>query len=210
MTRLHLAVLALLSLTACGQADEAAQAPSTAAASEPTAQPAAANAAQEEPPAPHAAAEPAGEAEELAHSDGPPEEPHPYDDDADARAEIDAAVAAAGQDGKKVLLVFGGNWCPWCRRLDYLMKHDAEVMSALDASYHLVHVSIGARHSDTNAAIDQSYGHPIGNGLPVLVVLDAQGERVHTQETGALEEGDHHDPAKVLAFLRRFAGADPS
>src|SRR5687768_10262573 len=38
--------------------------------------------------------------------DAPPEVAQPYNDDADAAAEVDAAVAAAGADGKRVLLVF--------------------------------------------------------------------------------------------------------
>jgi hypothetical protein len=42
-------------------------------------------------------------------------------------------------------------------------------------------------------------------GLPVLVVLDAAGKALTTQDTGKLEEGDHHDPAKVLAFLNQWA-----
>jgi len=155
-----------------------------------------------------AAGEPSAEPAAAGDEAGPPETPHPYDETADARAEIDAAIAASGTDGKPVLLVFGANWCPWCRRLDYLMKHDPTVLATLDAGFHLVHVDAGERHSDTNRAIDQAYGHPIQNGLPVLVVLNAQGEVVHTQETGALEQGDHHDPAKVLEFLRRF-GHEP-
>ena len=46
----------------------------------------------------------------------------------------------------------------------------------------------------------------IRHGLPVLVVLDAAGRPLTTQDTGALEDGKTaHDPAKVLAFLRRWA-----
>ena len=41
-------------------------------------------------------------------------------------------------------------------------------------------------------------------GVPYLVVLDTEGKVVTKQETGALEEGDHHDPAKVLAFLEKW------
>jgi thiol-disulfide isomerase/thioredoxin len=39
-------------------------------------------------------------------------------------------------------------------------------------------------------------------GVPYLVVLDGEGKIVSRQETGVLEEGDHHDPKKVLAFLK--------
>ena len=41
-------------------------------------------------------------------------------------------------------------------------------------------------------------------GLPVLVVLDSDGKRLTIQETGQLEAGNHHDPAKVLAFLEKW------
>ena len=33
------------------------------------------------------------------------------------------------------------------------------------------------------------------------------GKALVTQDTGKLEEGDHHDPAKVLAFLNQWAPA---
>lgn len=200
MMRHTLLLLLSLALSACR--DDPAPVPASAPESEAqNTPPSAGEPAADEQVDEQADEAPAADEPAQAEADGPPEEPHPYDETADARAQIDAAVAASAQDGKRTLLVFGANWCPWCRRLDYLMKHDAPVMAALGASYHLVHVNVGPRHSDTNAAIDQAYGHPMQNGLPVLVVLDAQGHVEHTQETGALEEGDHHDPAKVLAFL---------
>lgn len=45
-----------------------------------------------------------------------------------------------------------------------------------------------------------SYG-----GVPFLVVLDADGKYLLTQHTAVLEEGDHHSPQKVLAFLKEWA-----
>jgi len=42
----------------------------------------------------------------------------------DAPRDIDAAVAAARQDGKYVLLDFGADWCPDCRVLGGLSGHD--------------------------------------------------------------------------------------
>ena len=45
---------------------------------------------------------------------------------------------------------------------------------------------------DRNADVDQRYGHPTRFGLPALVVLDSDGKQLTTQDTGKLEEGDHH------------------
>ncbi len=36
-----------------------------------------------------------------------------YNPDADAKADISAAVKIAAAQGKQVFLQIGGNWCPW-------------------------------------------------------------------------------------------------
>jgi len=154
----------------------------------------------------------AGERAEPAKGTGPagpapPEVARPYDEGADAQAQIDAALASAQADHRRVLLVFGANWCPWCRRLEYVLRNDPGVTSALARGYHLVHVDVGPRESSTNRDVARRYGDPLANGLPCLVVLDPDGSVVHVQETGALEDGDHHDPARVVAFLDRYAAA---
>src|SRR5439155_9800512 len=43
-----------------------------------------------------------------------------------------------------------------------------------------------------------------GMGYPFLAVLDGDGKVVTAQRTDVLEEGDHHDPAKVKEFLGRW------
>jgi thiol-disulfide isomerase/thioredoxin len=42
------------------------------------------------------------------------------------------------------------------------------------------------------------------DGVPYLTILDSDGKVLTNQETGALEDGDHHDPAKVKAFLEKW------
>ena len=142
--------------------------------------------------------------DETTGHDGPPEIARPYDEHADAQAQINAALASSAEDGKRVLLVFGANWCPWCRRLDWVFQNDPDVSAALSSGYRVVHVDVGPRDSSTNRALAERYGNPMSRGLPCLVVLDDEGEVAHVQETGALEAGDHHDPALIVAFLRRW------
>lgn len=147
---------------------------------------------------------PASEASDAGPAEPPaPEVARPYDESADANADIARALASASAEGKRVIVVFGGNWCPWCRRLEHTFRNEPRVRDALAAGFHVVHVDTGARRSGRNAAINERYGNPMRNGLPVLVVLNADGTVHLTQETGALEQGNHHDPAKVLAFLDR-------
>jgi uncharacterized protein YyaL (SSP411 family) len=36
-------------------------------------------------------------------------------------------LALAGKDGKRVLLQFGANWCPWCHKLHSLFDTDKDI-----------------------------------------------------------------------------------
>lgn len=146
---------------------------------------------------------PAASEPSKAPAERPPEVARPYDEQADANADIAAALAQARTEGKRVLLVFGGNWCPWCRRLEHTFRHEPRVRAALDEGFRIVHIDTGARRSGRNAPINERFGNPMRHGLPVLVVLGADGQPVATQETGALETGNRHDPERVLAFLAR-------
>lgn len=125
-----------------------------------------------------------------------------YDEQASAGPQIEEALAKAKQENKQVLLQFGANWCGWCHKLHDLCKNDASIAAALKESYVVVLVDVNKKHNDD---INQKYGNPTQHGLPVIVVLDAAGKVLTTQDTGKLEEGDHHDPAKVLAFLKQWA-----
>jgi thiol:disulfide interchange protein len=127
-----------------------------------------------------------------------------YDEAADGSAAVAAALTEAKRDGKRVLLQFGANWCPWCHKLHQLFGSDAAIAAELKRSYIVVMVDVNKGH---NKEVDARYGEPTKQGLPVLVVLDADGKQLTTQETGALENGPAHDPAKVLEFLKRWSPA---
>jgi len=131
-----------------------------------------------------------------------------YDAKANAEQDIQNAINRAQRNNKRVLLIFGANWCPWCQALHRLFESNKEIHSFLADNYEVVLVDLGRR--DRNMGIDARYGSPNKLGLPAIVVLEKDGAQLHSQETGALEfPKDHaqkgHDPAKVLHFLRGWA-----
>ena len=73
----------------------------------------------------------------AAHSDvvktPPALKPNPnlYNKNADAKVEIEEAVAKAKKDHQQVLLVFGGNWCYDCHVLDQAF-HQTDVAPLLE------------------------------------------------------------------------------
>jgi thiol:disulfide interchange protein len=136
--------------------------------------------------------------------------PDIYDVHADGSAQIAAALTTATAEHKRVILDFGANWCIWCRRLHSTFETDAPVSRALDEGFVVVMVDVNTRRGEKrNAGVNDKYGNPIEHGLPVLVVLDADGKQLTTKDTGELEEGDGHSPAKILAFLAAWAPGRP-
>jgi thiol:disulfide interchange protein len=125
-----------------------------------------------------------------------------FDVHADASAQIAAAVATATVEKKRVLLDFGANWCIWCHRLHATFEGDPGVAKALADGFIVVRVDVNTRKGEKrNAAVVERYGNPIAHGIPVLVVLDSDGKQLTTKDSGELEEGEGHSPAKIKAFL---------
>ncbi len=130
-------------------------------------------------------------------------QPNIYDPNADARQQIATALAVARRENQRVLLMFGGNWCIWCRRLHGLFTTDKDIKKLLQYEYQLVMVDIGRR--DKNADLAQQYDADLKKfGVPYLTVLSADGKLLANQETSALEEGNGHNPAKVKEFLEKW------
>lgn len=124
-----------------------------------------------------------------------------YDESADGSKQIADALTVAGKDNKRVLLQFGANWCGWCHKLHSLCETDSDITARLKSDYVAVLIDVNKGH---NGEVDAKYGHPTKFGLPVLVVLDADGKQLTTKDSGELEDGNHHSPAKVLAFLDKW------
>lgn len=135
----------------------------------------------------------------------PQQEKNLYDPQADAKAALDHAVAEAQAQGKHVLVQVGGNWCPWCIKLHGFMESNAEIKACLTESYVVVKVNYSKENK--NAEVLSRLGNPQRFGFPVLVVLNAKGERIHTQDTGLLESGDGYDAVKVLGVLKGWSKA---
>jgi len=127
-----------------------------------------------------------------------------YDEHADAKKQIAEALARAKKENRRVLIQWGANWCGWCHKLHELCASDADIKRELLYEYDVVLVDIGEGTQRINTDLIEKYGVDMGKGVPYLTVLDADGKLVVNQDTGSLEEGgDHHDPAKVLAFLKQ-------
>ncbi len=128
-------------------------------------------------------------------------QPDIYDESADGAKQIADALGTAAKEHKRVLLMFGANWCGWCHKLHTLFGTDKDIAEVLKSDYLVLMIDVNNGHNS-----DLVHKYAAGSsGIPFLVVLDADGKYLLTQHTAVLEEGDHHSPQKVMAFLKKWA-----
>jgi thioredoxin 1 len=121
-----------------------------------------------------------------------------------ATSDLAAALQRAAATHRRVIVDFGGNWCPDCYVLDGYF-HDAVNKPLLDAHFVLVHVNVGS--FDQNLDIAGRYGIPLNRGVPALAVLDGAGTLLYSQKGGEFEAMRRMQSSAVTQFLKQWMGA---
>jgi thioredoxin 1 len=119
----------------------------------------------------------------------------------EAPAEISTALAEAAKDHKRVLLVFGGNWCYDCHVLDATFR-SKEFAPIVNANYHVIHINVG--NYDANLDLAGKYQIPLNKGVPSLAILDPDGKLIVSQKQGEFESTVRIGPEDVLEFLKKW------
>jgi thioredoxin 1 len=139
---------------------------------------------------------------DLAHLKQPPNtEKNIYPDNVDAHKEIKEAEERAAREHKRVLLVFGANWCYDCHVLD-LAFHRPDFAPVM-AGYEVVHVDIGPEGKKNNDLARQ-FQVPLEKGVPALAVIERDGKLVVSQKNGEFENARAMTPEALLQFLNKW------
>jgi len=125
-----------------------------------------------------------------------------YHATADAHADLEAAEQSAMKEHKRVLLVFGANWCYDCHVLDLAFQRP-ELASVLAMGYEVVHVDIGP-DGEKNADLAKQFDVPLNKGIPALAVVESDGKLVVSQKNGEFENARALTPSQLLAFLQQW------
>ena len=123
-----------------------------------------------------------------------------------ASADIDAALQQAAATHRRVLIDFGGDWCPDCKVLDLRLREPANA-ALLQRHYVLVHVNVGDAGIKANFDVAERYGIPLKKGVPALALLDSDGRLVYSQKNGEFESMRSMDRTSVTDFLTKWAAA---
>lgn len=116
-----------------------------------------------------------------------------------AQADIQAALAEAQRTHKRVIVDFGGDWCPDCQVLNIYFHQDPN--ADLLAKY-FVRVNVNVGRLDANKDIAARYGVPL-KGVPALAVLDGDGKALYAQNK-EFSDMRHLDSSALTAFLNQW------
>ena len=128
-----------------------------------------------------------------------------YPSGADAKKEIDEALSVATTEKKRVLLVFGANWCYDCHVLDQALHKD-EAGKIVSEHFLLVHVDIG--EGEKNVDLVKLYKVPLDRGVPAVAILDSDGRLLYSSGQGEFEAARRMMKRDLVAFLKKWQPKD--
>ncbi|TMH66508.1 MAG: thioredoxin family protein [Betaproteobacteria bacterium] len=126
--------------------------------------------------------------------------PLPYDETADAKADVKQALNAANKSQLPVLVIFGANWCKDCRALDQALStgRNSELVKR---EFRVVKVDVG--NFDKNLDVAQAYGNPIKKGVPAAVVLSPDNKVLYATRLGELADARNMSETGIYDFFKR-------
>ena len=127
----------------------------------------------------------------------------PYNDNADARSDIQQALAQAATNHTDVIVVFGANWCPDCRELEYAMSKGSSA-ALLARDFQIVKVSVGRWNKNLDVA--ESYGVPLSQGIPAVAILSADNKVLYVTKEGELANARDMGEDGIYDFFKRVTG----
>ena len=118
-----------------------------------------------------------------------------FDPKRNPAADLQAAIARAQKESKRIILDIGGEWCGWCVKMDYYFFENKGLAKLRDDNF--VWVKVNFSPENENKEFLSKF--PQISGYPHLFVLETDGSLLHSQNTAELEEPDlpiQYDPAK--------------
>jgi|WetSurMetagenome_2_1015567.scaffolds.fasta_scaffold215450_1 thioredoxin-related protein len=124
-----------------------------------------------------------------------PERHKKFDPTADAKKDIRDAIILAKESNKCVILDIGGEWCPWCHRLDSLFIQNKDLDDYLNGYYILVKINVSKENK--NEEVLSKY--PKIEGYPHFFFLNNKGTLIHSQNT---EEWEYPKNSQVNGYIK--------
>lgn len=119
------------------------------------------------------------------------------------RRRLEQAAAA----GRKLLIVFGADWCADCRAFEARLKEEP-LRGFMNENYVVLKVDV-CRY-DCNMDFAAKFGNPVDQGIPALVIVDGTGRRLAATNNGEFASARSMPARAMLAYFQKFAGTKES
>jgi len=125
------------------------------------------------------------------------------------------AAEKAVAEKKLLLVVFGADWCPWCRSLNTMLS-TPELREKMAPGTELVEIGLfqdQEKLPSGEAVLEQVAGYSKGKvnrkGIPLMAVVNTEKKKAVFINTAALEKNTKvskgHDPEKISAAIKKAA-----
>lgn len=129
-----------------------------------------------------------------------------YDPKADGEQLLAEALKTARREQKRVLLNLGANWCSDSHATWELLTQDPEIRQVVREQFVLTMVDVNRQDAaPRNEELVARLGNPIDHGIPVLLILNSEGEVLNRDPAERLDDEAHYTPAQVLEYLRKWS-----
>jgi thiol:disulfide interchange protein len=133
-----------------------------------------------------------------------------YDPRADGEDQLRVALATARKEHKRVLLDLGANWCSDSQSMFRLLQTDPAIRQEIRQHFVLAMIDVNQKETPPrNRPLPERLGNPLTRGIPVLLILDAQGTVQNKVAAERLSDESHKQPTQVLAYLQKWASPTP-
>jgi thiol:disulfide interchange protein len=127
----------------------------------------------------------------------------PYNEAANADAQVAAAFTRAQKSHKRVLIDLGGNWCVDCLVLSNFLRLP-EMRRFMEAHYEEVLVDVG--RFNRNLQIPARFGVTKKlEGVPALLIVTPDGKLVNGDKIFATADAHSMTPQALADYLARYA-----
>ena len=128
-----------------------------------------------------------------------------FDPKLDGGKQIEEAIQIAQKEQKYILVQIGGNWCNWCILFHNFLVDHKEISTFLKNNYIVVHLNF-SKQNENKGVLNRFLNPQNKIPFPILLILNDQGELLHTQDPRYLEgEVENYLAKPTLKLLQKWA-----
>jgi Thioredoxin-like len=130
-------------------------------------------------------------------------EASPFNPQADAGAQVDAALSRAKAGGRMAIIVLGANWCHDSRALAGWFA-TPRFAGMIAARYELVYVDVGQRAR--NIAIARRFGLKSVKGTPTVLIVNGEGRLLNRKDAPGWRNASKRSESEIYRAFAEFTG----